>query len=347
MRPGWQTKMMAGTAVLVLSATACDNDTSGPAAPAGTENAIVVNSTELSITVFPVDSPSSARTIGLAPTGSPVSIAARQNLVVVPMGFLATAVVVDLRTDDVSTVPLPDNSGATGVAFLDDSIVYVANPNLNTVSRINVSSGTHENEIEVGTFPQVVLAHDDHIWVMNAELDMSYRPARPGAISVIDPANDSVVTDILLTGFNPSAAQVYNGLIYVVNSGTFGQGDGSLSVVNPSTLQEIEHHSGFGEFPGDMAIGPDALAYVSSFDYGLAVWDLVGDTFISPPSDPLIVEGETISSGVGLDEASRLYTLIPGDCIAPSILYRLDTDTTAIDTGACPIAIAFTRFEDQ
>ncbi len=331
----------------MLLAGACNDELSGPPALAGIETAIVVNSTELSITVFAVDSPNSVRAIGLAPAGSPVSVAARENLVAVPMGFLAAAVVVDLRNDGVQTIPLPDNSGATGVDFLNDSIVYVANPNINTVSRINVFAGTREREVDVGVFPQAVLAHDDRIWVFNAELDLSFRPARQGAISVVDPANDSVVANILLTGFNPSAAQVHDGLIYVVNSGTFGQADGSLSVVNPRTLQEIEHHAGFGEFPGDIAIGADGVAYISSFDYGLAVWDIAGDTFINPPSDPLVVAGETISSGVGLDDAGRLYALIPGDCIAPSFLYRVNGDTTAIDTGACPIAITFTRFEDD
>ena len=131
----------------------------------------------------------------------------------------------------------------------------------------------------------------------------------------------------------------------VVNSGSFGQGDGSLSVVNPNTLQEVGHHPGFGEFPGDIAISVAAVAYVSSFGFGLAVWDIVGDTFINPPSDPMVVAGQTISSGVGFDAAGRLYTLIPGDCISPSVAYRVAADTTeAIVTGACPIDITFTRF---
>ena len=56
------------------------------------------------------------------------------------------------------------------------------------------------------------------------------------------------------------------------------------------------------------------------------------------------------SSGVGVDSDGRLYTLIPGDCIAPSVAIRLDATFNldrAIDVGVCPIAVTFTRVEDQ
>ncbi len=340
------TQTLAWSGILLL-AIACDNtQPPGPDPLPLRETAVILNSTDLSITVFPSGSASDIRTMGQAPAGSPVTLAARHNLVVVPMGFLATAVVVDLLEDTAWTVPLPDNSGATGVGFRNDSIVYVANPNLNTVSRINAFAGVHENEIDVGVFPQAVAVEDSLIFVLNGELE-NFVPARPGSISVIDPATDSVVATISLSGTNPSAAMFWFGMLYVVNSGSFGQGDGSLSVVDPVTLREVEHYPGFGEFPGDIAISIGGIAFISSFGYGVAAWDVVGDTFINPPSDPLVIAGETISSGVGIDAAGLLYTLIPGDCIAPSVLYRVGVDTTSVSTGACPIDIAFTRFDES
>jgi DNA-binding beta-propeller fold protein YncE len=313
------------------------------------ETAVVLNSIDLSITVFPVDSITETRTVGLAQAGSPVTMAARNNRIVVPLGFFPAAAVVNLATSDVSTVPLPDNSGATGVAFLNDSIAYVANPNINSVSRINVNSGAAEREIAVGIFPQAVAVAQGRVFVFNAELDLSFRPARTGVVSVIDPSSDSVVSVIFLSGFNPSAARLGpDGLLYVLNSGTFGQGDGSLSVVNPTALDEVEHHGGFGEFPGDIAIDDAGRAYISSFAYGIAVWDAVADTFISPPSDPLVIDGNSISSGVGLDSEGRLYTLIPGDCTAPSVALRTTGGPVEeIAVGVCPIAITFAEVEGQ
>ena len=162
---------------------------------------------------------------------------------------------------------------------------------------------------------------------------------------MIDPTSNTVVGNILLTGFNPSAAEFGpDGRLYVVNSGIFGQGDGSLSVVDVTALQEVEHHPGFGEFPGDIAVGDDGRVYVSAFAYGIAVWDAVADSFIHPPSEPLVVGGNATSSGVGLDFNGRLYSLVPGDCIAPSVALRTNADYSfdrEIDVGVCPIAVEF------
>ncbi|NIR46404.1 MAG: YncE family protein [Gemmatimonadetes bacterium] len=338
----------ASITVLVAPAfLACDDGT-GPNLPTGTETAVVVNSIDLSITVFPTDTPTKTLAIGLAPTGSPVSVAARNNLVVVPMGFLAAAAIIDLRTGMVTTVPLPENSGATGAAFLNDSIVYVGNPNLNTVSRINVQSGTHEAEIDVGIYPQAIAVTVERILVMNAELDENFQPAREGVVSVIDPSSNSVVGSFSLGGFNPSAAEFRDGLLYIVNSGRFGMGDGSLSVVNPSTPDEIEHHVGFGEFPGDIAFDDAGDAYVSSFFYGIAVWDAAAESFVHPPDDPLVIGGHTTASGLGFDADGRLYSLAPGDCVSPGVVVRAEADLSfdrEIEVGVCPIAIAFTHVQ--
>jgi hypothetical protein len=335
---------------LALGSVACDDDNpTGPVVPAGVETALVVNSIDLSVTVFPVDSIDARRTIGLAQAGSPVSLAARGSHAVAPMGFLSSAVVVDLASGDVTSVALPDNSGATGVDFINDSIAYVANPNLNTVSPINVFAATTGAQIDVGGFPQGVIASSDRVFVLNAELDETFRPAKVGGVSVIDPSTNAVVSTIILSGFNPSAAAFGpDGQLYVVNSGTFGQGDGSLSVIDPTTLEEAEHHPGFGEFPGDIAFDASGIAYVSSFSYGIAIWDAAADTFIRSPSDPLVVEGYPISSGLGFDSDGRLYTLIPGDCIAPSVAYRVnDGGTEEIGVGVCPIDIAFAQVEER
>jgi len=340
-------KATSFAAILVFTTLACGDDPTGPGTPSGVETAVVLNSIDLSITVFPVDSPQITTTLGLAQAGSPVSMAARDGRVVVPLGFLSAAAVADLGSGDVATLPLPDNSGATGVTFLNDSIAYIANPNLNTVTPVNVFQMSSGTQIEVGGFPQGVAAAADRVFVLNAELDQTFRPARAGGVSVIDPATNTVIATIILTGYNPSAASFGpDGLLYVINSGTFGQGDGSLSVVDPTMLEEVAHHAGFGEFPGDIAFDQAGSAYVSSFAYGIAVWDPAADSFINSPADPLIVEGNAISSGLGFDSGDRLYTLIPGDCVAPSVAYRVSNGAAhQIGVGVCPIDISFTRVE--
>lgn len=350
MRSKRHKKLSATVATLALLLIACNDDgPTGPNGSAGVETAVVVNSIELSLTVFPVDSPQDRRAIGIAQAGSPVSVAVRKNFAVVPLGLLSAAAVVDLRTDLVTSVPLPANSGATGAAFFDDSTVFVANPGRNTVSRINVYRGAAEAEIYVGVFPQAVIASRHWVFVLNGELDDNYQPAHPGTITVIDPKADTVRETITLSGFNPSAAAFGpDDRLYVINSGSFGQSDGSLSVVDPVTLVEVEHDTGFGEFPGDIAVDQSGLVYLSSFAYGIAVWNQAEGGFEFTPSNPLVLGGHEISSGVGFDSDGRLYSLIPGDCIAPSVAVRADEDesTHEIPVGVCPYDIAFTQVSD-
>jgi len=83
-------------------------------------------------------------------SATPGTIDGHGNVFLVPLGQ-ANAVGVDLlpgpcppgalcvRPDYV--LPLDAGSGATGVAIQDDSIAWVANPKLNTVTRLNYRSG--------------------------------------------------------------------------------------------------------------------------------------------------------------------------------------------------------------
>lgn len=332
---------------LLITLTACDRDGIFTGSPRPQETVVVLNSIDLSLTVFPSEFRGLTTTVGLGPAGTPVQAAVRDSLAVVPMGTVSAAVVVNLTTDGVRSIPLPANSGATGVGFLSDSIAYVTNPNLNTVSRLNLRRNTLTAQLPATVYPQAVVTVADEVWVLNAELDISFQPAGAGRITVIDDATLSVTDTIELTGFNPAAGTIGpGGQVYIINSGTFGQADGSLSVVDPSTLEEVEHHDGFGEFPGALEFGPDGYLYVTSFSYGVAVWDPLTASFISSPDEPLDLDGATSVSDVGFDESGRLYGVVPGDCISPGQVVRLEADLTSdrsIPVGVCPIAVLFTN----
>jgi hypothetical protein len=342
-------RLGAAVAMLTLLAAACGDDgPTAPEAPVAVETAVIVNSIDLSLTVFPVDSPQNRRAIGVAQAGSPVSVAARKSVAVVPLGLLSAAAIVDLTSDAVTSVPLPANSGATGAAFFDDSTIYVGNPGRNSVTRINVANEIATAEIDVGVFPQAIIASRFWVFVLNGELDANFQPARAGTITVVDPKSDAVRATIELSGYNPSAAAFGpDDRLYVINSGRFGQADGSLSVVDPVALVEVEHEPGFGEFPGDVAVDGDGLVYVSSFAYGIAVWNPAERGFRFSPANPLELGGHAISSGVGFDSDGRLYSLIPGDCIAPSVAVRGEgTSTEEVGVGVCPYDLAITEVDD-
>ena len=329
--------------------SACFGDGTGPESPLTAEVGVVLSSLDLSLTIFEVDDPTQTRTVGLGPDGSPVSMALRGNLAAVPLGFVPAVAIVDLEDGTVSTVGLPQGSGATGAAFLNDSIVLVANPNLNTVTPVNVLAGTSGAEITVGRFPQAVVVEGERAFVLNAELDM-FVPDGPATVSVIDSATLTVTSTIQLSGENAAGGAVGpDGRLYVVNSGSFGMLNGSLSVVGLATLTELGNHAGFGDFPGSLALGPSSRAFVGAFSYGVAVWDTSLDAFIRAPAAALAPGGVASASGVAFDSDGRLYSLTP-DCQNPSTANRhdgaYDVDLT-IPVGICPFAIAFTTIEED
>jgi len=341
----WTLRRTTPLALLLgLLLAACEGGGTEPTPPLD-ERAVVLNSLEVSLTVFSTEDPGSITTVGLAPEGSPVTLAATAEHAVVPLGFVSAVAIVDLtEARVVTTIALPPGSGATGVAFASASTAVVANPSRGTVSPVNVVTRMAEPEIAVGTYPQAVVRVGNRVAVLNGGLGPDFQPAEPGSVAVLDALTLEVRGTVTLSGENPGAAAVGpGGRLYVVNSGRFGAADGSLSVVDLVTLRELEHHEGFGEFPYAAAFGPDGLLYVGSFGYGVAVWDPAGDAFVRSPDDAIEPEGIPSVSGLGFDAQGRLYTLRP-DCSEPSVANRLggafEVDLQ-VPVGICPIALVF------
>src|SRR5687767_8511593 len=102
----------------------------------------VVNSTAPSVSLISATD-WSVTTLTLAASSSvtPRSIDGRGAILAVPLGDSAAVAIADLGTSQSSSWTLPGGSGATGVAIQDDSILWIANPNLNTVTRVNYVTG--------------------------------------------------------------------------------------------------------------------------------------------------------------------------------------------------------------
>ena len=330
--------------MLAASAAACSD---GPSIPHGTPQRVevIVNSVSNSLTLVSTDSASPTPiTVALGAQGTPVGVAVRGTRAVVPLGIYPFAAIVDLRSGSVlRTAALPANSGATGAAFLNDSIVLVGNPNRNSVSPVNVNTGAVLPEVAVGTFPQALVAGSGLVFVLNGNL-VNFSPAGPGSVTVIGPAG-TVVGSVPLTGTNPQAGVVSNSRLYVINAGHFGQGDGSLSVVNLATGAQEVNAAGFGEFPGSIDVGPDENVYVGVYGKGILVWNPATRQFVRGQDNPIVPGGAPPVAALAFDHLGRLHTLNPGDCLAAGKEYRLDPSTFTVNrtvaTGVCPFSIAF------
>lgn len=335
-------------AALLAGLHGCADDGTGPGVPEARDVGVVLNSVDVSLSIFDAEDPvgGTVTTVGLAPAGSPVGMAVRGGRAAVPLGFVPAVALVDLGAGEVSaTYALPEGSGATGVAFVDDTLLVVANPGRNTVSPVNLRTGTVGAEIPVGGYPQAVIVGEGRVVVVNSELGPDFAPTGPGTLTLLDARTLARAGEVALSGENPGdAAFGAGGLLYVVNSGRFGGAGGSLSVVDVAAGAERSHHEDFGDFPFVVELGPNGLLYVGSFSFGVAVWDPATATFVRPPADAVAPGGIPSTSGLAFDQAGRLHTLVP-ECQEPGRVLRLDA-AFAVDAevtvGTCPFGIAFT-----
>lgn len=334
-------------ALAVLAA--CEGD-GGATTPVVTDRlAVVLNSVDNSLTVLSAgEGGTPTRTIGLGPQGTPVGLAVRGERAVVPMGTYPFAVVANVVTGQVErTVALPAGSGATGAAFLNDSIAVVANPALNSVTPINVRTGAALPSIPVGVYPQHVLAYQNRLYVVNANL-VNFAPAGPGSVTVIG-STLQVSGTVQLSGRNPGAAVGSGGRVFVLNSGDFGQSNGSVSVLGTAPLSEVAHVTGFGSFPGAID-ALDGEIYVAVYDLGVLVWNSVTGTFVRGVNNPIRPNNTVPVSNLRFDPLGRLYTLNPGTCQNPGTAYRLGATAQAewtAATGICPFDIEFVEVLSQ
>lgn len=339
---------LAALAVLPFAA-ACDSD---PNEPEIAERLVLtVNSVENSLSLAPVDGGNDAqvRTVGLGAQGTPVGVAARGAYAVVPLGVYPFAAVVDLRAGAVSsTVPLPQGSGATGQAFVNDTLAVVANPGRNSVSPVRVRSGTAGPEVAVGTYPQAIVSDEARVYVLNGNL-VNFSPAGPGSVTVLDNQLRFVKT-VQLTGINPAAGAIVGNRLYVLNSGSFGGNNGSLSVVNLQTLTEETRHDGFGNYPSSIAAAPDGELYIGIYGTGVVVWSPATSSFRIGLGQALTPGGSATVAGIGFDYAGRWHSADPRTCQTPGFLHRMsenDAVQRSLQVGVCPFGIAFADVPEE
>lgn len=334
--------------VLLTWLAACSDDPTGPDLSAR-EVGVVVTSSDVALTIFDTDDPTRTETVGLGADGSPVSLAVRGRLAAVPLGVVPAVAVVDLAEASLlRTIGLPEGSGATGAAFVNDSIVLVSNPNLGSVTPVNVLAGTTGAEIGVGRFPQAVVVEGGRVYVLNAELE-NFSPDGPSTITVLDASSLAVIDTIILSGQNAAAGAIGpDGRLYVIQSGSWGASNGSLSVVDLGSRSEVAFFDGFGNFPGSIAVGDDGMVYSGVFGAGMLVWNSSTGSFSRGPDDAASPGGIASTSGIGIDSEGRVYALTP-DCQNPAVVHRLNASLESevtIPVGICPFAISFTEVEE-
>ena len=281
---------------------------------------------------------------------TPGTIDGRGNVFLVPLGH-ADAVGVnvllppcrDLCPQSDFVLSLASGSGATGVAIQDDSIAWVANPGLNTVTRVNYQSGD-TSSVLVGTYPQAVAIAGTRVFVVNSNL-VSGAPAGPSWLTSFDCCSITSVDSIPLTGSNARFALVGDdSVLYIVASGHSGRADGKLSIVDPKARMEIAVLNGLGESPGAAAFHPSGRLLISSLTEGiLEVYTLTKSLTLGPGKG--IKPGGKGVSGLAVDLRGRVYAVDPGNCAAAGTVHVLNAppdyqEIHTVAVGVCPTTAA-------
>jgi hypothetical protein len=316
---------------------------------------LAVNSTANTLSIVPVEAPNSAVAVALGgTTPTPTGVSAREGVAIVPLGLDNAVAVVDLRAATVMrTIPLPENSGATGSAIVDDSIAYVGNPNINSISRINYLTGA-TTEVPAGVYPSGLIFTRGKVFVINANLDETFKPAGPSWLTVIDPAINAEapgIDSIALTGEgNASYAAVgSDGLLYVMNTGDYFSGEGRLSVVDPLAGTEVASFAGFGTGPGNVAADADARIFVSSYSEGVMEFNLDSNKVVRGAGQGVPIPS---NATVAVDSKGRVYAIETGTCSGGKVgkAHVLDVkleETGTISLGECPVGSAVVQIPPE
>src|SRR5438477_11538644 len=282
---------------------------------------------------------------------SPRTIDGRGHVFVVPLGA-ADAVGVSrffsclggacARSDYV--LPLAPGSGATGAAIQDDSIAWIANANLNSVTRLNYLNGSTAS-IAAGVYPQAVAIVGTRVFVVNSNL-LGSTPAGPSWLTSFDCCPTPTPDSIALTGVNARFAVVGDdSLLYVIESGHAGAADGKLSIIDPVTRTEIAVLNGLGESPGAAAFHPagSRLLVASAAEGILEVSTSIRGVTRAPCSG--VKPGGHGVSGLAIDLRGHVYAVDPGACATNGTVHVLTAppdyrEIAAVSVGRCPTTAA-------
>jgi hypothetical protein len=294
-------------------------DTNAPP-PDPIELLVAVNTQGGSLTIAPVDQSEGPVSVFLGnPRGAPTTVAARERYAVVPLGSVNAAVVVDLLGRKVvRRVRLPEGSGATGAIMVNETIGYVANPLLNSVTKFNALTGDTAT-VAVGVSPLGFALARGRLFVLNGNLDSAGEPVGASWITVINPASNTLssgIDSIPLTGPGNAAFATVggDGLIYVVNRGRSAPAEGRLSVVDPLERREVASFAGLGLLPGELATDGRSRVFVSSVAEGLLEFNTDSNAVVRGEGEGVPIPSNT---GVAVDSEGRVYAIDAGAC-APS-----------------------------
>lgn len=297
---------------------------------------LVVNSLERSITLFQLGDHTEVRQIPLGESSqiTPVSQSIRGRRAAVPLGNAASVALVSLEELRIERFFVFPSGNATGSAFVDDNTLLATNLVDDLVGLIEVDQADDAivQTLPVAPAPAAIVVTGNRAFVVSSNLDENFAPIGNGIVTVIDLALFEIAGSIEMGGTNSqSAALGPDNLLYVLNTGDF-VAPGSITIVDPVSLQVVDEIPDVGVGPGTVYIASGGLAYVSGFFLGTVVFDTATREFVRGPEDPVCVRfdgGCLAVFDAETDASGDLYQVFFGSPSQdlPPFAYVFDAET--------------------
>jgi len=337
---------------LPLAAVLACAETTAPLPPPQ-ELLLVVNSGEPSLSLIRIRPEGSPLRLQIPVSGAtPSRVATRGTIALVPLGATDGLAVFDLAQPRLERViPLATGSAPFDAVLIGDSVAYVSNPPLNTITRIDLRTNDTASVL-VGRWPTGILAARGRLFVLNANLALCDAPvsgtcsAGESWITVVDPFTNSRSTgrdSIPLPGPGNAISGTVggDGFLYILNAGATLDGeipDGRLSIVDPIRRSELGSFGGFGQLPAWVTSDGGERVFIGSPSEGLMEFNARTRSVVRGVGQGLPVVD---NAAVVVDRSGLVYAIESGSCAgggAPGRvrIYRANlTEVRVIALGTC------------
>ena len=198
----------------------------------------------------------------------------------------------------VRTISLGADRNPYSLAFLDDSTVAVSNLLSGTLTEVNTRAGVIDTEYAVGPAPEGMVYCDGELFVCLTAFDFGTFTYGQGRVAVVSPDSDRVVATIPV-GSNPQSAVLdYEREILVLCTGDFSSAFGQIYVIDPVT-RTVTDSVATGGSPGQLALAPDGLVYISA-----GGWVGNGEVYVFDSHTHTMVRGTANPIPVGTGSAA-------------------------------------------
>jgi len=193
--------------------------------------------------------------------------------------------IINLHTNStIHQIPLGIGTNPYNMDFINDSLAAVSLLITNQTAIVNVNNGQIVQNVSVGGGPEGVKYYNGKIYITNTNFNGSGYD--PGTVSVIDATTFSVINTITV-GTNPQSVDVdTSGNLIVSCTGDYVSVYGQLDVVDLQTGL-VTSSVPLDTFITSVFVNSNNKAYISTYGFGVMVYNLNSQTFERDEANPL------------------------------------------------------------